>query len=253
LPGHWLERKPRRSGLPVADVTASCFAAISILGALRRRYRTGRGCYLDISLTDAALVFTSVRRGLDVDEPGRLHLFPINDLFETADGRAIALGMVEEHFWQNFRKALRGENPALDDPRFDTEPQRREHGDELSKLMHETIRRKTADEWIALLAKHDVPAQLAFTPREAADSPQIRARGVVQSIGGERHIPFPVLVDGVPGGRLRNAAPEVGEHTVEVLTELGLGDAEIEQLIRSGAAAGPTGNRVEPQPGRREP
>lgn len=240
LPGHWLERKPRRSGLPVADIAASCFAVISILSALRKRDRDGQGCYLDISLTDAALAFTSVRRGLDVDDPGRLHLYPINDLFETADGRAIALGLVEEHFWQNFRKALKGQVPALDDRRFDTEPGRREHGDELATLMRDTIRQRTADEWIEVLREYDVPVQLAFTPREAADSPQIQSRGVVQAVKGERHIPFPVLVDGKPGGRLRNAAPDVGEHTIEVLTQLGINEQDVQQMIQSGAAIAST-------------
>ncbi|MGE0725726.1 MAG: CaiB/BaiF CoA transferase family protein [Alphaproteobacteria bacterium] len=237
LPGHWLERTPKRSGLPVADVTASCFAAIAILSALRKRERTGKGCRLDISLTDAALAFTALRRGLDVDEPGRLYLFPINDLFETRDGRAIALGMVEEHFWRNFRKAVAGEMPALDDPRFDDEASRREHGDELSRLMHELIRRRTAAEWLALLASHDVPVQLAMTPREAAESDQMRARGVVRSIDGERHIPFPVLVDGAPGGAARSAAPTVGAHTLEVLTGLGIAEAEVRAMIAAGAAA----------------
>ena len=239
LPGHWLERTPRRCGLPVADVTASCFAAIAILSALRKRDRTGKGCQLDISLTDAALAFTALRRGLDVDQPGRLYLFPINDLFECADGRAIALGMVEEHFWRNFRKALAGAVPALDDPRFDSEALRREHGDELSTLMHQTIRQRPSADWIALLTKHDVPVQLAFTPSEAASSEQMAARGVVRSIGGERHIPFPVLVDGVPGGAARSGPPAVGEHTLDVLTSLGMSEAEVKRMIASGAAGVP--------------
>jgi len=233
--GHWLDDRPYRCGLPVADLAGSSYAAISILSALLKRQRDGAGCFIDVSLADAAMGFVSSRRGFDVDDPGRVHLFPVNDLYQCADGKSIALGMVEEHFWRNFRNLLGKEQPALLDPRFDTEASRREHGDDVSRILHSLIRTKTAAEWEGLLAKHDIPVQTALTPREAAQSPQAKARGMFRVLDGETHLPFPVLVDGAPAGAAKHAAPDIGQHGVEVMQELGMSEAEIAALQKSGA------------------
>ena len=234
LKGRWLDEKPTRSGLPVSDVAGSSYAAIAILAALRKRDRDGKGSYIDIALADAALSFTALRRGLDIDNPERLHLYPTNDLFETADGRTIVLGLVEEVFWQNFRRLLGAEIPALNDPRYDDEVSRRRHGDELSLLMADVVRRRTGQQWLDLLLPHDVPVQLVLTPREAANSQQTVHRRLVRDIDGERHIPFPAVVDGEPAGASRSAAPGKGQHGRQILHELGLH----EDLLRAALATG---------------
>lgn len=230
LRGHWLDTQPRRSGLPIADLAGGSYAVVAILSALIKRRRDGAGCFIDVSLADAAMGFTSIRRGFDIDDPGRIHLFPVNDLFECADGRSIALGMVEEHFWQNFRKAIGDAAPAILDPRFDTENSRRQYGDEIAQLLRDLIFTRTSAEWQALLEKHDIPVQLALTPREATQSEQARHRGLFQSVDGETHLPFPVLVDGQPAARARRAAPVTGEHGREILQELGFTTEAIGKL-----------------------
>ena len=244
LRGRWLDESPNRSGLPVADLAGASFAAISILAALRDRDRTGKGCYIDVSLTDASIAFTAIRQGLDIDEPEREHLFPTNDLFTAADGRKIALGMVEEHFWQNFRRLLAEEEPKLMDPRFHTEPGRREHGDEVARLIASVITRRSSAEWVALLSQHDIPAQLALTPREAAQSEQVRHRGIVRLLDGVSHVPFPVLVNGEPAGALLFSAPTIGANTSAILRERGFKDAEIERLYDAGVLTGHIANKA---------
>lgn len=239
--GHWNDNQPRRSGLPVADVGGGSYCVIAILAALMRRNATGEGATLDLSLTEAAMSFMSVRRGLDNDEPGRWHLYPTNDLFDTRDGRRLAFGIVEPHFWTAFVEATAHLEPRLRDPRFAEEPGRREHGDELGALMASLLRTRTATEWLALFAGTDVPVQLVHTPREAADSAQSRARGLVQEIGGERHLPFPAVTDQGPAGRLNALAPEIGEHSEQVLAELGFDAQQREQLTRRGACRAATG------------
>jgi crotonobetainyl-CoA:carnitine CoA-transferase CaiB-like acyl-CoA transferase len=236
LKGRWLDEKPTRSGLPVSDVAGSSYAAIAILAALHKRDRDGRGSYIDIALADAALSFTALRRGLDIDNPERLHLYPTNDLFETADGRTIVLGLVEEVFWQNFRRLLGAEIPALNDPRYDDEVSRRRHGDELSMLMADIVRRRTGQQWLDLLLPHDVPVQLVLTPREAADSEQTVHRRLVRDIHGERHIPFPAVVDGQPAGASRSAAPGKGQHGRQILHELGLSEDVLRAALATGDA-----------------
>jgi crotonobetainyl-CoA:carnitine CoA-transferase CaiB-like acyl-CoA transferase len=239
LAGHWGET-PRRSAIPVADLAGGTYAAIAILAALHERATTGKGRTLDLSLAEAAMSFASIRHGLDLDGTSQEHLWPTNDLFETQDGRHIALGIVEEQFWRNFVAAAEDIAPDLADARYATEGQRRALGDELSARMREVMRMRAAQDWLARFPQHDVPAQLSLTPAQASRSAQMTERRMVMALGGERHIPFPVHVDGERGAALRGTAPTTGEHSAAVLHEIGFGPAEIEALAQSGLFGRPT-------------
>jgi len=233
LPGHWSE-PPRRSGLPVADLAGGSYAAIAILSALHARSATGKGVYLDLSLAEAALSFTQLRHGLDLDEPTRMHLYPTNDLFETSDGRAIALGIVEQHFWEGFVAAASDLAPDLHDPRFADEPKRRSHGDALARRLREVMRQRSAADWLARFEAYDVPAQLALSPATASRSAQMTAREMVMELNGERHVPFPVRTDGRRGAALHATAPELGADTDTMLAELGITHSELGRLRAAG-------------------
>lgn len=232
--GHWADQRPHRSGLPVADLAGSTYAAIAMLAALRRRDQTGTGSTLDISLTEAAMSFMSVRRGLDNDEPGRWHLYPTNDLFDTADGRRLSFGIVEEHFWAAFIDAVGDLEPTLRDECFLDEESRRKHGDKLHTLMARLIATRPAKKWLELFRSTNVPVQLVLTPREAADSEQSRQRGLVQKIDAERHIPFPAMTEQGPAGRLNKLAPEPGMDTHDILAQLGFSATQRASLCDSG-------------------
>jgi crotonobetainyl-CoA:carnitine CoA-transferase CaiB-like acyl-CoA transferase len=244
LAGHWTE-PPRRSGLPVADLAGGSYAAIAILAALHERQRTGRGVRLDLSLAEAAMSHAAIRHGLDLDRTSRDHLWPTNDLFETADGGWIALGIVEEHFWRNFVAAARDLAPDLDEERYASEPARRRLGDALAARMRETLGQRTTEDWLERFRRHDVPAQRVLTPAEASRSAQARMREMVLERDGERHIPFPVRADGERGARLRNVASAAGADTAAVLAELGFAPAERAMLARSGALGPAQENRRE--------
>ena len=82
---------------------------------------------------------------------------------------------------------------------------------------------------------HDVPGHTVLTPAEAIASDQARARGLLQQIDGERHLPFPLRVDGEPGGRLRTLMPEPGADRRDVLASLGFSTDDIARLIATGA------------------
>jgi len=235
--GHWDDTKPKRSGIPVADLTGSSFLAVSVLAALLRARATGEGATLDISLTEAVMALAQTRRGLDVDDQGRSYLWPTNDLFETSDGRLIALGVIEAHFWDGLVRAMRQEALTLSEPRFASDASRRENGTELFNLLTDAFRRHDARTWLDRLADNDVPATLVLSPREAANSEQAQARDLVRSKDGERHLPFPVVVDGTPGGRLDTLAGSIGQHTAQILTELGYSRTEIDTLETDGAIA----------------
>ena len=236
LSGHWGEA-PRRSGVPVADLAGGSYAAIAILAALHERQRTGTGRALDLSLAEAAMSFAAIRHGLDLAEPSQDHLWPTNDLFATADGATIALGIVEPRFWDNFVAAAGDLAPDLADPRFATEPARRREGDALARRLREVMRRRDADDWMRRFAAADVPAQRVLTPHEASRSAQVAAREMVQARDGERHIPFPVRVDGRRGAALHRVAPPPGADSADILQEIGFGADEIAALLRAAVVA----------------
>jgi len=167
FPGQWL-REPARSSLPLADMAGGAFAAVAILAALRE----GKGAYLDLSLFEAAFFMCAMRHSLERNVDPRAHLFPVNDIFETADGKRLTLGILEEHFWQNL--------------------------------------------------------DLCVTPAEAAAHPQL-----VERQAAERgYAKFPVWANGRRGGSIRAGTPKLGEHSREILVELGFDDGEIAELRR---------------------
>lgn len=233
--GHWSE-PPRRSGLPVADLAGAALGAIAILAALRRRDQTGEGCYIDLALRDAAMFFASVRggRGLRLRNDTQAHLWPTNDMFETADaGCALALGVVEQRFWERFVAALVDVEPRLADPRFATESGRRAHGDELRRLLADLFRTRPAREWIDRLQSHDVPVDEVLTLEEAASSPQSAARNLLSYLNDDVYVNFPALFDGTPP-QVTTPPPPIGRDTAAVLEELGYSAAEVSELVKQG-------------------
>lgn len=223
FPGQWL-KPPARSSLPIADMGGGAFAALAILAALHER----KGAYLDLSLFESAFFWAAMRHGLDPEVDPRAHIFPVNDVFETQDGKRLTLGILEEHFWRNFVKLA----PELGEERFSTDPLRRKHGDALSEILANLMKRKTAAEWLRLCDQNDVPVDLCVTPGEAARHPQLVERQATE----RGYAKFPVWANGRRGGAIRRRTPKLGEHTREILVELGFDDAEIADFLKSRAA-----------------
>jgi len=226
FPGQWL-KAPARSSLPLADMSGGAFAAIAILAALQERNSTGKGAVLDLSLFESAFFWAAMRHSLDPKVDPRAHIFPVNDVFETADGKRLTLGILEEHFWESFLEVA----PALRDERFATDALRRQHGDELSRKIGATMKSRTAAEWLKRLGEHDVPVDLCVTPGEAKDLEHLKQR---QAAAGD-FVPFPVWANGRRGGRIRSGVPGLGEHSREILVELGFDDGEIAEMRKTGS------------------
>src|SRR3954467_5016054 len=222
FPGQWLN-PPSRSSLPIADMSGGAFAAIAILSALHK----GESAYLDLSLFESAFFLAAMRHSLDPKVDPKAHIFPVNDVFETRDGKRLTLGILEEHFWQNFVRCV----PGFDAQEFSTDAKRRLHGDVLSQKLAQAMREKTAAEWLALLDANDVPVDLCVTPGEAAGNAQLKEREAAS--GG--HALFPVWASGRGGARLRRGVPALGEHSREILVELGFDDGEISAFVKDKA------------------
>jgi crotonobetainyl-CoA:carnitine CoA-transferase CaiB-like acyl-CoA transferase len=198
------------------------FATIAVLAALHE----GKGAYLDVSLFESAFFWAAQRHSVDANVDPRAHIFPVNDVFETADGKRLTLGILEEHFWQNFLRLV----PELDRREFSSDAERRKNGDALSKLLSDVIRRRNAGEWIELFEQNDVPVDLCVTPGEAAQHPQLVEREAVE----RGFAKFPLWANGRRAGRIRAGVPRPGEHSREILVELGFDDADIADLVRDG-------------------
>jgi crotonobetainyl-CoA:carnitine CoA-transferase CaiB-like acyl-CoA transferase len=221
FPGQWL-KAPARSSLPIADMGGGAFAAIAILAALHE----GKGAYLDLSLFESAFFWAAMRHSLEREVDPRAHIFPVNDVFETSDGKRLTLGILEEHFWKNFVQLA----PELDQERFSSDALRREHGDELSDLLARIMKQRNANDWLRLCEENDVPVDLCVTPGEAATHPQLVERKALQ----RGYAAFPVWANGRRGGSIRRRTPKLGEHSREILVELGFDDGEIAGFVRSG-------------------
>jgi crotonobetainyl-CoA:carnitine CoA-transferase CaiB-like acyl-CoA transferase len=224
FPGQWL-KPPTRSSLPIADMGGGTFAAIAVLAALHE----GKGAYLDLSLFEAAFFWSAMRHGLESEVDPRAHIFPVNDVFETADAKRLTLGILEEHFWNNFVALV----PELNQPEFSDDAARRRNGDALSLKLQEVFLQRTAKDWITLLEENDVPVDLCVTPGEAARHPQLEERKATE----RGYAKFPVWANGRRGGRIRAGTPRRGEHTREILVEIGFDDSQIAQFAKSGAVS----------------
>jgi len=191
-----------------------------VLAALQE----GKGAYLDVSLFESGFFWAAQRHGLDPAVDPRAHIFPVNDVFETADGKRLTLGILEEYFWNNFVSIV----PELQAEDFSTDALRRKNGDALSEKLKAVFLQRPAADWIRLCEENDVPVDLCVTPGEAATHPHLVERQAVE----RGYAKFPVWANGRRGGRIGRGTPKLGEHSREVLVELGFDDADIADLIK---------------------
>jgi alpha-methylacyl-CoA racemase len=214
--------RPHPTHLPrmfMADVGGGAMSAvIAILAALLARERTGDGATLDISMHDAALYWVMLPGAASlIDEgasaTGELPTFGEHacyNVYETSDGRQVALGALEPKFWTQFCEAL-GRPDLL--PRHLTDA-----GDQASLLseIRAVFRTRTQAEWLAFFEGRDVCLSPVNTPAEAFADPHIAARGTVVRGAGLRAVRSPFGMSPVP---LREA-PHVGQDTAEILAAL---------------------------------
>jgi crotonobetainyl-CoA:carnitine CoA-transferase CaiB-like acyl-CoA transferase len=120
--------------------------------------------------------------------------------------------------------------PQLADERFATDQKRRMNGDALSARLAEVMRSRSAEDWIQLLEENDVPFDLCLKPGEAAQLAHLRERQALQ----RGFAKFPVWANGRRGGEIRSGVPRLGEHSREILVELGFNDAEIAAMVKDG-------------------
>ena len=218
-------------GIPVADLSGGLFTVTSILAALMLRGRTGEGQYLDIALADTTLAMVGPR--LNSTKKSILCRAG-NDVYETSDGRYIAVAALEDQFWKRLVSVLGV--PELADARYANMRERWQATDRLAPLICAALRKRTHDEWLRTFAEHDVPATSVSELDTLAEHPQIAARGMMLEGEGGPYLGYPVPMQGVDAAA--NHAPcAIGAHTEAVLTAAGYTAAEIAAMSNAGVAS----------------
>lgn len=219
----------------------SLYAAI--VTAMLRRDRTGQGSYVHTSLLangvwSIACLAQAKLCGADFTpyrNPARQAL--TGAMLLTADSRYLQFAMVRTDVEVHALIAALGLGHVLADARFATPEARMAHGAELIALAEPLVAAKTAAQWRAIFAAAGVPAQVVETLDDLLTDPQIAANNIftppVDAIGVDRVVNQPVFVDGLPRVGVRRA-PEIGEHSIDILGELGYSDTDIATLLADG-------------------
>ena len=245
-------RAPVKPGLSLGDTGTGMLMAISILGALYERSKTGRGRRLEVAMQDAMLHYMRVpfsrsqlsgqavmRDGSARSTPGGLTpsaLYPCkpggpNDYVYVFCSRANP-----EH-WQRLLKVI-GRTDLSGDPRYDTQPARSQRGAEVDEIITAWTRQHSKQEAMQLLGAAGVPAGAVFDTQELMSEPSFAERGIMQTIDhpttGKVKMPsWPVRFDGAPA-KLK-PSPQLGQHVEEVLGAwLGMNASAIAALRQDG-------------------
>ena len=237
-------RPPVKCGVPITDLGAALFATQAILAAYIHRQNTGQGQYIDTSLLEAGIalsIWESTQyftRG-EIPEPmGSAHrLSAPYQAIKCADGY-INLGAANTRTWQRFAHAI-GRPELLERPEYENERQRVLNRYLLTRDIENVTSTRPRAHWLAVLEEAGVPCGPILNYAEVFNDPHIQARGMAQEmdhpVGGKVQVLGPAVKLSETPARLTRRSPLFGEHTAELMRELGYSDAEIQELSEAGA------------------
>ena len=231
---------PKNAGAPIADQVGGMLAAFGILAALLHRDRTGEGQEVDVSLLGSVMALQSfnITSYLFSEEvPKRFprgSFTPFWNVYRGSDGRYFALAMLLNRGWPEICEAI--DRPGLlEDERFAHYRDRvGTNAQELIAILDEAFAQRPADEWVRILNERGVFCARVQDYEEISHDPQVLANDYIVEVAREDAPPVRMVATPVQFGRtparIRGLAPQLGQHTEEVLLEAGYGWEEIDAL-----------------------
>jgi crotonobetainyl-CoA:carnitine CoA-transferase CaiB-like acyl-CoA transferase len=223
---------PTRVGVPISDLLTGCYSVIGILAALMQRDKTGRGCHVDTALVDST-VGTLANQALNFLVSGKIparignthpNIVPYQE-FPVADGHVI-VATGNDNQYIKFCNVL-GAPELAQNPDYKNNAGRLAHRDELSAKLSALTARMTRDDLLAKLEAEGVPAGPINNLAQVFADPQVVARGMqierpnaAAKTGNVPGVRTPISFDGW-GAAAEHGAPQLGQHTVEILREIG--------------------------------
>jgi crotonobetainyl-CoA:carnitine CoA-transferase CaiB-like acyl-CoA transferase len=239
LPG----QGPVRVGLPIADLCAGIFAAYGVTVALLEREASGKGQWLHTSLLEAQMYmmdFQTARWTIDHEIPGQAGNYHPTSIptgvYRTKDGH-INIAVFGGKIWERFAEAM-GAPEWIDDERSKTKGARSVHRDWLNADIERRLMENTSDYWIDRLNAAGVACGRINNLKEVFEEPQVKHLGILRKVtsphlGEQVLMGQPVTLTRTPSAIAR-AAPRRGEHSEEILAEIGYGRDELARLKAAG-------------------
>ncbi|HEC40358.1 MAG TPA: CoA transferase [bacterium] len=230
---------PLKVGVAIADITGGMFAAYGILVALYNREKRGRGQMIDVSLLDSQVALLTYQAGTyfasgEIPQPvGSGH--PLIVPYQAFKAKDVYFNIAagNDKLWKILCKAI-GLEKAIDDPKFATNAKRIENREEIVKVISDIIITKNGEEWLKILTDAGVPCGPIYTMDKIFTDPQVLHRQMLKEldhpkVGKVKVIGVPIKLSDTPG-EVKTAPPILGQHTQEILTELGFSDQDIKKL-----------------------
>ena len=230
---------PMRVGIPIADLSAGLFAALGILTALIEREKSHEGQWLSTSLLQSQIFmldFQAARwliQGEVAPQAGNEHPTSVpTNRFPTKDG-AINIAVAGDQIWQRLCGAL-GRRDWAEDESLATNSKRKARRDELNAAIGEIVKERTSAEWVDVLTEAGVPCGPIYGIDEMFEDPQVEHLGIAQPLATEpfgetRALAQPFQLSRTPSS-FAASPPTRGQHTMEILEELGVDADDIATL-----------------------